>query len=509
MFRLLRLPPLNWSFNRWMLVIQLLASLPVMVLAGWLTHRLVQEREAQQLLSLQRRTDVAATTLARGLGGAQVALRGLLMSEAGQAGDPQALRRLSLRALAADGDLADVSALRPDGRRLFTAVLPDQAVAHSPSLPATSEAVQAPTWLPLGPPDHADRVRLVTPWPAAGPDVLLCVTLRRAVLASVLQEQRWPDDWTVSVVDGAQRILARSRDEARYLGHPVTPALQAHLQAQAPGLLRSPTLAGVPSLNAVARIPGTDWWVVVALPAAALEELTQRPLRNLLWGGLAAGFLGSLAAFLLSRSLVRQVVGVATPDSHTIAFDAGPKGVLVRELQHIRRQQQNASHALHQAQHDTLTGLSRRTLFITQLQALLQASQHDPSRQVGVVFIDLDGFKAVNDQDGHAEGDRLLASFGRLLRSRLRAADPVCRLGGDEFVLARLAEPVHLLPTLQNLAHQLLDETPHLAPGLSCSIGLAVAEPGETPDQLLERADQAMFTAKRAGKSRVAVAEPR
>jgi diguanylate cyclase (GGDEF)-like protein len=126
---------------------------------------------------------------------------------------------------------------------------------------------------------------------------------------------------------------------------------------------------------------------------------------------------------------------------------------------------------------------------------------------VALYFIDLDGFKALNDVAGHAAGDALLVALARALQAAVRVADAVGRFGGDEFLVLAC---VHDIPGAHRLAAHLLDAvracaaTCQSAQAVSASIGYALA-PHDAAHamQLLRLADNAMYVAKRAGKNRV------
>jgi diguanylate cyclase (GGDEF)-like protein/PAS domain S-box-containing protein len=162
----------------------------------------------------------------------------------------------------------------------------------------------------------------------------------------------------------------------------------------------------------------------------------------------------------------------------------------------------------HRATHDFLTGLPNRYEFMGRLQHAIDALGREP-RPLVLLFIDLDGFKAVNDLCGHEVGDAVLIAFGRRLTASVRRTDGVARLAGDEFVV--------LLDHLHDACHdaaQVVDKIllaasqpyPEVAgrtePG--ASIGMALHNPGDSADRLLSRADAAMYVAKHAGKNRAA-----
>jgi diguanylate cyclase (GGDEF)-like protein len=158
------------------------------------------------------------------------------------------------------------------------------------------------------------------------------------------------------------------------------------------------------------------------------------------------------------------------------------------------------------ATHDTLTGLPNRMLFKDRLeQSLIRAKRHQTL--VGVMFIDLDRFKRVNDTLGHASGDLLICEVARRLRQTVRADDIVARLGGDEFVVV-INDVVALTPILQVVEKMLEAVTePYDLDGReifsSCSIGVSVyPNDGATSADLLKHADTSMYHAKSNGRNR-------
>jgi diguanylate cyclase (GGDEF)-like protein/PAS domain S-box-containing protein len=157
------------------------------------------------------------------------------------------------------------------------------------------------------------------------------------------------------------------------------------------------------------------------------------------------------------------------------------------------------------ASHDPLTGLLNRAMFGERLQqAIAQAQRHD--RKVALLFIDLDGFKLVNDTHGHAAGDVVLADLAHRLRECMREGDTLGRMGGDEFVV--LIEGYAADAQLVEVARKILDTVakPFLlregACGVTASIGIATF-PQDSRDapELLKHADLAMYHAKEHGKN--------
>jgi diguanylate cyclase (GGDEF)-like protein len=157
---------------------------------------------------------------------------------------------------------------------------------------------------------------------------------------------------------------------------------------------------------------------------------------------------------------------------------------------------------------DALTGLPNKRLLLDRMErAIAQAGRRDGD--VAVLFVDLDGFKAVNDTLGHAAGDRVLHTVATRLRSCARASDTVARLGGDEFIVLlegcrSPADAEHVAAKIAQVLSKPCEIGGRVAE-VSCSIGIAfhIGEGGA--ETLLRQADEAMYEAKKAGKNRFAV----
>ncbi|WP_079176418.1 bifunctional diguanylate cyclase/phosphodiesterase [Streptomyces sp. MUSC 14] len=176
----------------------------------------------------------------------------------------------------------------------------------------------------------------------------------------------------------------------------------------------------------------------------------------------------------------------------------------------------------HNAEHDPLTDLPNRALFTRRVQQALSGRRATDRgaalRNTAVLFIDLDGFKAVNDTIGHQAGDELLVQAARRLQDAVRQGDTASRLGGDEFAALivgdgtrdRAARERNILELADRLRVTL--SQPYAIDGndvrVNASIGVAFAEPGLGAGELLRNADLAMYRAKAAGKGRVELYKP-
>ena len=178
----------------------------------------------------------------------------------------------------------------------------------------------------------------------------------------------------------------------------------------------------------------------------------------------------------------------------------------VEREQLLQRLQAHNAQLAHQAFTDPLTQLPNRAALREELQRLLARAQRTHS-SVLVAFIDLDGFKAVNDRHGHERGDELLVALAHRLTAALREGDTLSRIGGDEFVavLVDLDQPHDCEPVLSRLLHAAADpvQVGDSVLQVSASIGVTLyPTDGAEPDLLIRHADQAMYQAKQAGKNR-------
>ncbi len=175
------------------------------------------------------------------------------------------------------------------------------------------------------------------------------------------------------------------------------------------------------------------------------------------------------------------------------------------EIHDITREVKQAKRIEQLAFYDSLTGLENRTQFKENINALIE---QDPEFKAAILFLDLDGFKQINDSLGHNAGDELLKIVALRLRGFIDHIDRfhhLCRFGGDEFIMFT---PYKSLQTLENLARRILKSLQrpiHITQGtisVSASIGIALyPEDGDHHDLLVRRADSAMYAAKKEGKN--------
>jgi len=267
----------------------------------------------------------------------------------------------------------------------------------------------------------------------------------------------------------------------------------------------------------------------VATLAEGLEALTSRAW-SLAVLSLAAGDTNGLGSLERIRAIDPEVPIVLTTDvdDPNLARAALQKGAqdcalkedlvgraAVRILGHAI-ERQRIMLELHEARqreqylatHDALTGVPNRTLFYDRLtQALAAAARY--RKTLAILFLDLDGFKAVNDDLGHEAGDRLLAEVARRIGAIVRRSDTVARIGGDEFtvMLSQIGKPEDAARVARVMLERIA--TPVRLAGadrrIHASIGVAIhPSDGERADTLVRHADAAMYEAKKQGGNRFA-----
>ncbi len=333
----------------------------------------------------------------------------------------------------------------------------------------------------------------------------------------------------VTDIDRMTDVLFRSSDRDAMLGELVDTAVDSVLslaaadREEAADDLRSTLALGIGLLAASAL---GAWWLgrTVARSLGLLagqatqisrgelvevEVLGPREVRTV------SAALGEAVAGL--RRIQDQAQAVARGDLGDALLEQplpGPLGEVVhasiRQIVTSVRQREDLQFALaHQATHDPLTELPNRTQALTLVTSALHRARRSGA-MTGLLFVDLDGFKAVNDGHGHAAGDTVLREVAARLRSLVRPGDVVCRLGGDEFVV--LVEPVRAERDLMDLADRLIAGIgePVDVPGgrvrVGASIGVAVGrDGGADADVLFAEAGTAASRAKQHGRGRAEI----
>jgi diguanylate cyclase (GGDEF)-like protein len=247
-------------------------------------------------------------------------------------------------------------------------------------------------------------------------------------------------------------------------------------------------------------------WQVSMWPTTRLLATTDRGMSRLAAAaGIALTIMLAVVTGVLAGSRGRALNQVEQATA-ALRQDIERRETVEAQLRDRERQLQ------HLAFHDPLTGLANRQLFYERLS---HAVGTRGDQAVGVLFIDLDGFKEINDARGHQAGDTVLRVVAERLQAGVRGIDTAARFGGDEFavLLESLADAAAARSAAERIiadVQQPIDIT-GIPVTVSVSIGIAVHEPGETgsADDVLRDADAAMYAAKATGKNRYVSAEPR
>jgi diguanylate cyclase (GGDEF)-like protein len=238
-----------------------------------------------------------------------------------------------------------------------------------------------------------------------------------------------------------------------------------------------------------------NMWLAVALVALLLDNAITMTAGSVLTVGWYAGRLNALLSAVIMLLIYLREINCVYLDTVLNARQLAASNALLEVK-------------MDQARLDSLTGLPGRALFLDQAKAL-QARSRANGTAVAVLFIDLDGFKIVNDSMGHEHGDSVLKKAAHVLQSALRDTDVAGRVGGDEFVVSLVAPVNAIQATAIAVADRIVQQISQIGHGISCSVGISL---GSDDHLLLEsslrQADAAMYEAKKNGKNRFVVYLP-
>ncbi|MCZ4518014.1 PAS domain S-box protein [Rhodococcus ruber] len=237
------------------------------------------------------------------------------------------------------------------------------------------------------------------------------------------------------------------------------------------------------------------------------EELQQKTFRDITHPddipladehlkGLADGTLTNVASE--KRYIRKDGATIWVQRNATVVRDAEAGDVIIAQIQDITARKVAEATLERQLLIDDLTSLGNRRRLMSELNSLRDLSSDRP---VGMLFVDVDAFKSINDRFGHAVGDRVLAAIGRRILDNVRAQDTACRIGGDEFVaLLHSAKSAEGVERLADRVRSLL-AGPYDIDGTDIPVSVSVGwswEPTTDPDHLLRIADERMYSSKRA-----------
>jgi diguanylate cyclase (GGDEF)-like protein len=507
----------GYSLRSSLLLLVVLCVLPALAVAAYLVianYRLHEERILGTTLGLARQMSAEVD---RELASIESALRVLATAQSLRNGDLAAFHQTARDALASQL-VSDFVVTDVQGRQLLNTLRPWGSPLPAAGAPAQlqrvfSAAQPVLTDMFVGQLTGRPTVAMGVPVQRGGGVVYsLNIGLSTERLSEILQRHALPEGWLVALLDGSGTIVARTQQAERTIGQKANERLRDYM-ARHPGSgsLVGQTVEGLPVLSSYQRGSYSGWTVVVGAPRAAL----QADLYGMLGILLIALLLFGVGLWLAWRLASRVLGSVQQLNDAALALGQGGPvalpSVQIREAEAVGQAILKAAELMaevrHRAYHDALTGLANRTLFLELLQLQLSLAQREQGR-LAVMAIDLDNFKTVNDEEGHARGDQLLQEVAARIGRTLRASDAAARSGGDEFwVMLCDADELSALETASRLLGALREPIEGIRTPVSASIGIAVyPSAGREPQVLLEAADHALYEAKRAGRNRLAVA---
>uniref|UniRef100_UPI000D4084B2 diguanylate cyclase domain-containing protein n=1 Tax=unclassified Variovorax TaxID=663243 RepID=UPI000D4084B2 len=421
---------------------------------------------------------------------------------------------LGLAVVDAAGQRLDGEGRRPTDGAEFTAALEGRAALGMPHAAPASRHSVLPMTTPVR--NGAGQVAAV---------LVATADLTADGLLDHLQAGRVGHGGGILVVSPRDRLFVASTDVSMSLT-PTPPEgvnpLHDRAMAGYRGSGTTRNAKGIDEISAIASVPRSGWFVVARMPVAeALSPVGRMQTFILQQRAPAVAVVLVLIGFIMAWLLRPLLRAASQADRMTRGELALAPLPVVRddEIGHLTRAfnrllaklVDNQAALARMAHHDGLTGLPNRKLLDDRLQqALVRARRH--GHQVAVLYLDLDGFKALNDTLGHEAGDEALEEIARRLLGLVRQTDTVARIGGDEFVLLAAdfedsAERAALI-----LAQRCIDaiaqplEVRNAGIVIGVSIGIAVGCGDETPQDLLAAADKAMYQAKQNGRSSHVVA---
>ena len=501
------------SVHRSLILLALGCVLPIAAMAAFLIFSYYEREQTQLSGNAIARARSMASSLDKGFASAEAALKALVTSPylgkddlrgfhaqaleaVGSIGAEQILlfdakRTMLLTTLRQFGEPLPESPTPPELKRLFDAGKPGVTDLF------TGRVVKRPVFVVTVPVMRAGTIAY-----------FLNASFSPAALSHLLTDQKLPGTWRAAITDSSGSVAARTHDIEKFLAKKVTPILLEKMSLANEDAFKTQTLDGIPVITVYSRSPLSQWAVVLGMP---LDEMTAG-LRRTLWQLIAATFaaLGlalALAMFIGGR-IATSITALTGPAK---AIGSGAPITLprlhIKEAIEVGNALQKAASDLHAAKHashhDDLTGMPNRALFRVVVDQQLALCKRNETA-LAILFIDLDGFKAVNDTHGHAAGDELLRMVSLRIKESVRESDFSARLGGDEFVVALIHSSLENAKTIaEKLIAALSIPYPvaEVVAHVSASIGIATYPASATDfDTLLIHADRAMYAAKAKGK---------
>ena len=315
-----------------------------------------------------------------------------------------------------------------------------------------------------------------------------------------------PSEWTGAVIDSRGVIVARSKDANKFVGKKAVNALQKAILTSPEGTLETKTKDDTVVLTGFSRSTVANWTVAIGAPKQKIVSATYNEVLIITCGCLFVVFVSFFISRKISYKIENAVYGLVGPanalsEGRTVVVDK----FQIKEVNIVNEAILSAFHSLETktyfANHDSLTGLPNRSLFNEILENNVILAKRK-NKKIALLTIDLDGFKSINDTEGHPVGDTLLKGVAGRIKSALRESDTVARFGGDEFLVLLPDSDYSVSSTIAKDLIMTISEPYHGIKGrISASIGIAVfPDMGKNVADLMESSDKALYEAKAAGK---------
>jgi diguanylate cyclase (GGDEF)-like protein len=504
---------LRFNLSAWLLLVSLLASVPMLCFSAITFQRQVAERQAQGQEALGRRAAASAIAVHQELKSVVLELRTLSQADIVRNGDLSTLYELARRVVVTDPRIAAFLLTDPQGRQLlrtdepFGKELPSLSLGQgTPQVFERGETALSTVFMDER--SREGRIALTVPMQVEdGHTYAITALVKSSAILERLNDAAWPSGWVAVVLDQRHQIVSRSQDTQRFIGQLSSPSLIRAVD-QGQSSFRSLTRDGVDVITSVSDIPPFGWKVAVGRSSTAIDREVRLALGNVLLGGVICAVLGIAFALFVAHVLkqrINTVIDAVREGGDMVHASSAVKEIdqLAIALTSARKSVGRTIAALDAARRDAVTGLRGRALFMQDAAAVIEAARTSgDDHRVALLYIDLDGFKQVNDRLGHEAGDRVLKGVAEGLLKSVRSSDVVGRIGGDEFAACLDAPADKIAGVSEQAVARIVAAVEALGDGVGCSIGVAIGGDSEL-EVLLDRADKRMLAAKKLGKNRV------
>lgn len=522
-------PGIRW----WFLLVSVAVLGPLLMLTA---HQIVQIQEARQKAierDLMDRAKAAALAVSSRLQVDIGYLESLAVSDAAMSADFESLHRQAKRTAEIVTGATGIGLINRDFSMQFMSSKPYGTKLPKPPSTTMAETVFA-TQKPAvsgifnGPYSGRKVVAIGVPIFSSGVVThCLFMALQSETWSELLKSQQLPDNWRIGLIDQDGLTIGRNASSEKYVGTPVVKEFLDHIRSGQFGPVSFTVKEGDPSVGYSTRVSGSNWVLATAVPRAVVEAPLRSQLSILI--GTAVGMfalMGLLAYFAGQRlenwtkTLLSAVKAIQEGQTARVEpifiheLDAITKSLIhahlsKRQVQEALSRQEDQAQQLNKklsvSSIDGLTGLWQRQGFVDQVNQRLQPNFQDLGLTVSILFMDLDGFKSINDTQGHQSGDKILIDVGRVLRDIAGLSNVVGRWGGDEFVMCVFMPKASQDTGIDDLIVRIQRRIQAIGSNLGCSVGRADWDASiGSLEQLIDRADAAMYAEKTALRRNVA-----